>query len=207
MSSTVPLFGIPVYTSSIEPLSNSIVDAIMHSKFIRMENSNGYITEDVNLLEQSQYLELKEKILNVVREYVYKILSIRDDKLFYITTSWAVKFETGGWGQKHMHGNSLFSGVVYLKTPKDESGKISFHKDNRYSNICSPTLQLDYINYNIYNSDVWSISPKENDVIIFPSNLTHSVEINKSEEDRISVAFNVFVKGNFGIYESFLTIG
>jgi hypothetical protein len=34
----------------------------------------------------------------------------------------------------------------------------------------------------------------------------HSVEINNSKDDRISVAFNMFVRGNFGGREAALTI-
>ena len=45
--------------------------------------------------------------------------------------------------------------------------------------------------YNEYNSSIWSIDPKENLLVLFPSNMEHFVEpnLNKNNE-RISISFN-----------------
>ena len=40
--------------------------------------------------------------------------------------------------------------------------------------------------------------PKEGRLLIFPSSLEHSVEKKKGSNLRISLAFNVFIKGNIG---------
>jgi uncharacterized protein (TIGR02466 family) len=36
----------------------------------------------------------------------------------------------------------------------------------------------------------WEISPKENNIVLFPSWLEHYVSDNESDEDRISISFN-----------------
>ena len=37
---------------------------------------------------------------------------------------------------------------------------------------------------------------------MFPSSLTHGVDTKEGNNTRISLAFNVFVKGNLGTYDS-----
>jgi uncharacterized protein (TIGR02466 family) len=170
-----------------------------------MSDTNGFITNDVALLDDPNCLEIKNKILNAFDDYVYNLLKVNPELEFYITTSWAVKFLPGGSAQEHTHSNSLFSGVLYLKAA-EETGQISFHKYQKYLNVSSPTFNLGFTEWNIFNSDKWSITPIENQIIIFPSNVVHSVEINNSKDDRVSIAFNMFVKGNLGFRESSLSI-
>jgi len=71
----------------------------------------------------------------------------------------------------HHHNKNNLSGVLYLKVPKN-SGRIIF---------------LDPLSIN----DPSYLTPKEKDIILFPSILPHYVEPNLSQEDRISIAFNL----------------
>jgi predicted 2-oxoglutarate/Fe(II)-dependent dioxygenase YbiX len=50
----------------------------------------------------------------------------------------------------------------------------------------------------MYNSDTWWLGVKTYDIVLFPSNLTHSVDSVTSDETRISLAFNSFIKGVLG---------
>ena len=45
--------------------------------------------------------------------------------------------------------------------------------------------------YNPLNSNIWWYTPQDNVLILFPSWLKHQVETNQSEEDRISISFNI----------------
>lgn len=205
MPTASSLFGVPIYIDSVDPISSKTINYILNSDFQAIHNTNGFITNDTKLLDDPKYLEIKNKILNVFNEYVYNILKIKPEVEFYITTSWAIKFLPGGWAPDHTHNNSLFSGVLYLKA-SENTGEISFHKYKKYLDISSPTLSLGFTEWNIFNSDKWSITPTENQIIIFPSNLMHSVETNNSNHDRVSIAFNVFVRGEFGNKEQHLVI-
>jgi uncharacterized protein (TIGR02466 family) len=205
MPAASSLFGVPVYTSDVAPLSSKSIDYILNLEFKQMADNNGFITETVTLLDDPKCLEIRNKILNAFDDYAYNLLKIKPEVEFYITTSWAIKFLPGGSTQAHTHSNSLFSGVLYLKAA-EETGQISFHKYAKYLDVSSPTLSLGFTEWNIFNSDKWSITPHENQIIIFPSNVVHSVEINNSNDDRISIAFNMFVKGKFGNRESALSI-
>jgi uncharacterized protein (TIGR02466 family) len=205
MPAASSLFGVPIYVSDVAPLSSKSIDYILNLKFLEMTDNDGWITETVTLLDDPRCLEIRNKILNAFDDYAYNLLKIKPEIEFYITTSWAIKFLPGGSTHSHTHSNSLFSGVLYLKAA-EKTGQISFHKYKKYLDISSPTLTLGFTEWNIFNSDKWSITPNENQIIIFPSNLMHSVEINNSNEDRVSIAFNVFVKGDLGTRESALSL-
>jgi hypothetical protein len=60
--------------------------------------------------------------------------------------------------------------------------------------------------YNLYNSSSWEITPKKNLMIIFPSYLFHKVNTHISNENRYSLAFNLFPKGNIGKNDSSLRV-
>jgi uncharacterized protein (TIGR02466 family) len=203
MPAAASLFGVPIYSADVDPISSKSIDYIVNLPFQRMEN--GFITEDVTLLDDPNCLEIRNKILNAFDDYAYNLLKIKPETEFYLTTSWAVKFLPGGSAHEHSHCNSLFSGTLYLKAAK-ETGQITFHKHQKYLNFSSPTISLEFTEQNIFNSSTWSITPTENQIIIFPSNVMHSVDINNSKDDRVSVAFNMFVRGNFGGREAALTI-
>lgn len=85
------------------------------------------------------------------------------------------------------YNGSVLSGVFYVKSPKN-SGNINFF-DPRY--FVTNALDMQYYNDgNVY----WFFEPEENMMLLFPSWLHHSVDINQSQEDRISIAFNIFWK-------------
>jgi uncharacterized protein (TIGR02466 family) len=108
---------------------------------------------------------------------------------FKITSSWMAKFATNEFAHSHDHGSSDISGVYYYKVPTNSvGGNIQFQ---------SPVEQIktSYISEHILR---YTTYPAETGrIILFPSWLKHSVTLNKSEEDRISVSFNVSFKRPF----------
>jgi hypothetical protein len=55
----------------------------------------------------------------------------------------------------------------------------------------------------IDNSSILSYASKQNRAIFFPSWLQHWVEPNKSTNNRISIAWNIQVKGQVGEHHEF----
>jgi hypothetical protein len=64
-----------------------------------------------------------------------------------------------------------------------------------YNNVISPNIEK----YNLYNSSSWFFPVETNNLILFPSNLEHFVTTKNDTSERISLAFNVFVKGTLGM--------
>jgi uncharacterized protein (TIGR02466 family) len=201
----INLFAVPIFSDKLNINLDNLKKVTEGESYDYVSDGNYYITSNTRLLDKQNLAEEKNAILKKANYFLYETLNVSKKIEFYITTSWIVKFPKNSWGQKHIHSNSIFSGVVYLSTP-GIGGEICFHKDNRFHNISYPTLELVYDKWNTYSSDYWKLSPSEGDIILFPSNLTHSVGKNLSDTDRISLAFNVFAKGEFGVYESSLKI-
>ena len=53
-------------------------------------------------------------------------------------------------------------------------------------------------NFNFFNSESWWLPVKTGQIMLFPSSLSHSVSIKKGTNTRVSLAFNVFIKGGVG---------
>jgi len=107
--------------------------------------------------------------------------------------SWVNINGKGSWNASHSHfihsKPILFSGVYYVKVPQN-SGEIGFH-DPRGMMACR-TLDEEYLNGT--PAPVQFVMPSVGDCYYFPSWLEHEVRENKSEEERVSIAFNVCVQ-------------
>jgi hypothetical protein len=60
------------------------------------------------------------------------------------------------------------------------------------------TIKPEIKDWNLWNSESWWFPVKTGDIIMFPSSLTHMVENKEGTNTRISLAFNVFIKGTIG---------
>jgi hypothetical protein len=108
---------------------------------------------------------------------------------FKITSSWMTKFAPNEFAHSHDHGSSDISGVYYYKVPS--------HSDGGNLQFQSPVEQIktSYISEHI---SMQATYPAETGrIILFPSWLKHGVTVNRSDEDRISVSFNVSFKRPF----------
>jgi len=154
-------------------------------------NQSNVVSNCVHVLEKQEFSSLKSWILESVKEYFCDIIDPKDDIDPYIVLSWINFTSTGQQHHKHSHGNSLISGVFYISAdPKVDS--IIFH-DDAYHNI-----QLIPKNFNIFNSRSWWVPAETNYLVLFPSSLQHSVEPAVGDHTRISLSFNIFIKGNIG---------
>jgi len=105
---------------------------------------------------------------------------------------WANINPPGGYNRPHIHANSLFSGVYYIKSPVN-SGKL----------ICNDPRPGVHVNMPVRKEGqppkhLWReihLDPIEGRIIMFPSWLWHCVEPNKSNDMRISVSFNFIQHG------------
>ena len=111
----------------------------------------------------------------------------------YITQSWLSVIEPGKNFHRHSHCNSIISGVFYIATTENDS--IDFYDIN------APTkMRLNFLfkEQNHWTADAIRIKVINNDLILFPSWVEHSVPKNETSTTRISLSFNVFAKGKLG---------
>lgn len=195
-----PLFATPICETKLDLDVDPLVKIADKFEYERMEVGNGWYSSDKYALDKPEFTELKTKIMDSVNYFIFNFLNVKKDYEFYMTNSWIVKHDVGDWGQSHIHTNSLFSGVYYLHT-NENSGKIVFRKAPTNTNIFPLACDLEFSDWNIYNSKVWTYWPFNNQLLIFPSHMFHSIEKNESDEIRYSIAFNTFVRGKIGSKE------
>jgi len=92
----------------------------------------------------------------------------------------------------HNHPNSIVSGVLYIN---GEDDKLHFHKQEYEQIKILPDTDEQY---NEYNCEVAWFSTPPGKILLFPSKIQHTVEKKVSDKLRVTLAFNVFVRGTIG---------
>ena len=187
------IFPTPIYISKLDrELSKKELSLVNKSKLNFFKNEGNITSNDTYILNHKSFSSLKEDLNLRVQDYFDKILSTTDTTTPYITQSWLNYTEKNQFHHKHEHHNSLISGVFYVNC-HEEFDKINFFKKDPYQMIKPETKD-----WNLYNSSSWWFPVKTGDIILFPSSLTHMVENKEGDNTRVSLAFNVFIKGTIG---------
>ena len=186
------IFPTPIYISKLNrDITSKELSFIDKTKLDTYNNEGNTTSNDNYILNQEIFKSLKEELYLRIQDYFDKVISPANNITPYITQSWLNYTETNQYHHKHEHANSLVSGVFYINC-HEEHDKIKFFNDTY------KTIKPEIKNWNIWNSQSWWFSVKTGDIILFPSSLTHMVENKQGDNTRISLAFNVFIKGIVG---------
>jgi uncharacterized protein (TIGR02466 family) len=191
----------PIFPQAVLGLTKLNVDSNKIQKYlenIEFELTNStkegnalcFMSKNKNVFEKIPFL--KNEIYTQVKHYLNNVMQFKMG--FQFTTSWVTKTEPNGYSQKHSHSNSFLSGVYYPKGNKNFI--LKFLKKTSFWNIKT-------IENNLLNAEWYTFNINENNVLIlFPSDLEHSIEKNLSEENRYSLAFNILPLGEIGSEDS-----
>lgn len=167
-------------------------DINLYKKYL-LEQPINYFTEsdatttNERILDTSIFKPLVNNIILNTKEYLNQLNIIYSD--IQIISSWAYFSRKGNVPNNfHYHANSFISGVFYLTPGCD----IIFKKINH--NFFTPKSN-DKIGY---RDDLFSVTPQENLLLLFPSELSHAIGDQNIDGTRISIAFNIIPKGEFG---------
>jgi uncharacterized protein (TIGR02466 family) len=186
------IFPTPVYISKLNrELTKKELSFINKSKLNVYKNEGNTTSNDTYILNQKSFKDLKIDLDLRIQDYFDKVILPANNITPYITQSWLNYTETNQYHHKHEHQNSLVSGVFYINCD-DKFDKIKFF------NTEYKTIRPEKKDWNIWNSESWWFPVKTGDIILFPSSLTHMVETKQGDNTRISLAFNVFIKGTVG---------
>lgn len=108
-----------------------------------------------------------------------------------ITGMWSNLNRQGEVHLPHTHSNNLLSGVYY---PTGSPTQIEFFDPRPAAAVLHPRVS----EYTRSNSKVWPHTPLPNSMIMFPSWLEHYVPPHGEAEPRLSIAFNLMVRGRLG---------
>ena len=105
---------------------------------------------------------------------------------------WANINPKEGSNQPHIHPNSLFSGVYYVKS-NPQAGRLKIYDPRPGIQMVMPVRKEGQPPKHLWRDA--NLDPIPGRIIMFPAWLWHSVEPNQSNDLRISVSFNFIQHG------------
>ena len=162
-----------------EDMIGSIQGMIDKDKGVRKSNRGGWQSE---LLPPTGELEP----LSIEIEEFCKSINLGINEIV-IPQMWINVNKKNDWNAIHSHGQYNLSGTYYVKVPKD-SGQIVFRAPR-------PSAIRNLIMVNKFdNGEFMNINLREGLLAIWPSYLDHFVEPSNSDEERISISFDLLLR-------------
>lgn len=184
------LFGVPLYSHMfIRDFNKSEIETFYKILEETRENSKNIISKSSYVLELKEFSEIKQYIQAHLNQFFGPLHGAGRNQDIYITTSWVNLTKPGMSHHHHTHPNSIISGVLYFKCIPNDNIVFTSPFQPLMIQGSKPTM----------DPDGHIIPVFEKTLILFPSHLRHEVLKNESEEDRISLSFNTYVRGNFTV--------
>ena len=168
--------------------ANEIVEWSKRDPGVKKTNRNGW--HSTTAMHNMPVFEPLVKELFIMMKDIWQEEWL--DREPVLGNMWANINGTGGYNKPHIHPNSLFIGVYYVKTPPN-SGRLICNDPRPGIQTCMPNRKKGQPPKHLWREV--NLQPQENRAIMFNSWLWHSVEPNQSNEDRISVSFNFIQRG------------
>ena len=108
----------------------------------------------------------------------------------FLSSMWFNINGKGAYNISHQHVETTISGVLWIKIPKN-CGNFYFESPHEVVQYDFMAVQKPEMVQQYLDCPAYRIEPQEGLMILFPSHLRHGVEQNQSDEDRISLAFNI----------------
>jgi uncharacterized protein (TIGR02466 family) len=189
-SDVIPMFPTLVWKIQLtaqkrEAINPMIVAALagMRQEAPRLAPGQGWQSGQ-RLHELEEFRDLISCIDNAAKS-VLRFLRIAYDAV-EISGCWATVLTQGAAHKAHQHPNNFLSGVYYVRT-QPGADSINFHDPRSQTGIIRPPVA----ELTAENTDQVVVRVKDGTLLIFPSYLQHSVDANASEEERISISFNI----------------
>ena len=161
----------------------------------KRDYDDNWQTKSANLHKQKEFKFFADLIIltskRIIEQLDYKVEDIT------ITDMCANVLKDTEHHPMHTHSNNFLSGTYYLQS--DQKASIVFHDPRPAADVIVPRKKETTLN----NSSLLSYASKQNRAVIFPSWLPHWVQQNKSKTKRISIAWNIQIKGQVGEHHEF----
>ena len=180
------IFPTSFYTANIfeydenEKYKNFLIDLSKKTSGKVRSNRGGW-QSDTDLWNQEVFKSLLEKTTSITQSIIENISTNKPKQV--IRSMWANINPKGGGNFTHVHPSGWMSGVYYIQLPKDNN-VITF-EDPR------PARMMDFQRSCLVSDEYFSHHVEVGDLILFPSWLPHFVLPNTSDENRISISFNI----------------
>lgn len=189
-----PLFSVPLFRADISSaISNDQIEFIKNLPMLK--NQVNLISENLYIFDLPELKSIKDAVQEALNTYASQVMGI--SQRLSVTQSWSLMNPPGVGMHGHSHSNSLVSGSLYFAPLPEPQARMIFQRTSGYRQI---ELNPEQDKRNIFNTTMNVVEPKTGQVVMFPSDLTHMVEPNASNEPRHAIAFNSFVRGKIGSF-------
>ena len=189
-------FPTPVYIANIndqnlnQQLERDIIAWSNRDKGLSRTNVKGWHST-TNMANLPEYKKLVNLLFEAQRT-IYQQEHL--DSEAYLGNMWANINPPGAMNRAHIHPNSLWSGVYYVKALPN-SGYLKVDDPRAAASISRPKQKEGPTPSRLWREA--HFEPKAGRLIMFPAWLTHCVDPNNSNDIRISISFNFLQKGMF----------
>ena len=140
------------------------------------------IRDRSNIAEYLEFKPLVERITQCVHELAREHGSDDD---YFCTEGWYNIYSSNRYQEYHVHPNSIFSAVYFMKSGEDSQGLHIKRPD--YGGMLPPKNKK---RDTPFNQEVIIAPPQERTVIIFRSYLEHCVPPSNLKTDRVTLSLN-----------------
>ena len=186
----VPMFPTLVWQVQLERELHEAADAkiiallaSIRRRLPQLAPGKGWQSEQT-LHQRDQLRELVDCVYRAARS-VLRSLRVGYDAV-EITGCWAKVLGKGAAHRIHSHPNNFLSGVYYVRTHPG-AVTVNFHDPRIQTGIIRPPV----VELTAENTDQVVVRVKNGMLLLFPAYLQHSVDTNNSEQERISISFNI----------------
>jgi uncharacterized protein (TIGR02466 family) len=198
---TFGIFPVPIYSTTLKQLDYDEVMRVVDATGGWKENEGkNFISSDKSILHHWHLKDLLEEATAHLDNFLHEVMRI--DTKFQVTQSWVNTNPHGTRHMEHTHRNSIWNCVMFLC---DHSTPMTFRDPNPWKDMYD--FSHETIDSNWANSNLSHILPEFGKFVIFPHYLHHSVGVNNTNEDRVSLAFNTWFKEPFGSKEKLTLTG
>jgi uncharacterized protein (TIGR02466 family) len=189
-SEVVPMFPTLLWKIRLKPDLRQQIEAkilgaleVLRRDLPKPEPGQGWQSEQA-LHQRGDFGDLVACVNDATRS-VLRFLRIGYDA-FEITGCWATVLAKGAAHRSHVHPNNFLSGVYYVRTHPG-ADTINFHDPRHQASVIRPPV----VELTAENTDQVVVKVTDGTLLLFPAYLEHSVDATASDEERISVSFNV----------------
>ena len=154
-----------------------------HQGGLKISNIGGFQSYSLFLDED----DLKPLIDRIMQESYSLANQLGVKNKLQLANMWCNINRRDNFNMPHIH-TGFISGIFYAKTGEN-CGELRIKNPSQIHPIFMGGLDFDKLHPAIANE--WFFEPKDNQMFLFPAYLEHYVMQNKTDEDRISYAFNI----------------
>jgi len=179
---TTPIFQFDIFDKDLN-------DELRKDAYLQEKNNNGRIVSNAGGFQSNHIYDtdVTKRFLTKASKYVSQVKEVINyDKDLILNGLWYNINRKNDLNRMHCHGRCFLAATYYIDAPQN-CGTIAFENLDRHVVMNGQNINYD----NPYFNGFYHFVPKQGTLLIFYAWLNHQVNPNNSNEDRVSLAFNI----------------